>query len=90
MNLAIPVLTFLGVAGFMQNRRKRCTGCRRNVRVAGMVGACCKGCADGHKCDSEEDEEEAVDEEEAAEYQGTGDEAVGEYRSRYKSKRRRF
>ncbi len=82
MNLAIPVLTFLGVAGFMQNRRQKCTTCRRNVRVAGMVGACCKSCADGHKCDSEEDEEE--------EPHVSGDAAVGEYRSRYKSKRRRF
>ncbi len=79
MNLAIPVLTFLGVAGFMQNRRQRCTGCRRNVRVAGMVGACCKSCADGHKCDSD------VDEEEEPSYHD-----VAGQRSRYKNKRRRF
>ncbi len=78
MHPIIPIAgAFFGVAGFLSFRKKRCTSCRRSVRVAGMVGACCKSCADGHKCDSD------MDEEEAAEYYGTG-------RSRYKNKRRRF
>ncbi len=78
MHPIIPIAgAFFGVAGYMKLRRKRCSSCRRNVRVSGMVGACCKGCADGHKCDSEEeDEEESY--------------VAGQRRSRYKHRRRRF
>ena len=78
MHPIIPIAgAFFGVAGYMKLRRKRCSSCRRNVRVSGMVGACCKGCADGHKCDSEEEEEESYHD-------------VAGQRSRYKNKRRRF
>jgi len=82
MHALIPVVAgFLGVAGALRLRKQRCSSCRRKVRVAGMVGACCKSCAHGHKCESE------MSESELSEYYGT---AGARPESRYKSRKRRF
>jgi len=82
MHPIIPIAaTFFGVAGFMKFRKKKCSSCRRNVRVAGMVGACCKACAEDHgKCESE------MTEEELAAYHAK----VAGQRNRHLGRKRRF